>query len=47
MANAFESTSPQRLAGKYLTFTLVNESYGIAVLKVREIIRLIQMMRHW
>ena len=27
-------------AGKYLTFTLHNESYGIEVLKVREIIRL-------
>jgi len=27
-------------AGKYLTFTLHNESYGIDVLKVREIIRL-------
>ena len=26
--------------GKYLTFTLGNESYGIPVLKVREIIRL-------
>jgi purine-binding chemotaxis protein CheW len=29
----------QRLAGKYLTFTLGRESYGIDVLKVREIIR--------
>lgn len=28
------------LAGKYLTFTLQNESYGIDVLKIREIIRL-------
>jgi purine-binding chemotaxis protein CheW len=28
-----------KLAGKYLTFTLQNESYGIDVLKVREIIR--------
>lgn len=28
------------LAGKYLTFTLHQESYGIEVLKVREIIRL-------
>jgi purine-binding chemotaxis protein CheW len=27
------------LAGKYLTFNLLGESYGIAVLKVREIIR--------
>lgn len=28
------------LAGKYLTFVLGEESYGIAVLKIREIIRL-------
>lgn len=28
------------LAGKYLTFRLQNESYGIKVLKIREIIRL-------
>jgi purine-binding chemotaxis protein CheW len=28
------------IAGKYLTITLGNESYGIAILKVREIIRL-------
>ncbi len=27
-------------AGKYLTFTLGDESYGIAVLKIREIIRI-------
>lgn len=30
----------QALAGKYLTFRLHDESYGIDVLKVREIIRL-------
>lgn len=30
----------QDLAGKYLTFRLHDESYGIDVLKVREIIRL-------
>ena len=30
----------KNLAGKYLTFTLHSESYGIHVLKVREIIRL-------
>jgi purine-binding chemotaxis protein CheW len=29
----------QKLAGKYLTFTLQGESYGIDVLNVREIIR--------
>lgn len=31
---------PSGLAGKYLTVDLGNEAYGIAVLKVREIIRL-------
>jgi len=30
----------KNLAGKYLTFTLHRESYGIEVIKVREIIRL-------
>jgi purine-binding chemotaxis protein CheW len=36
-----EPKSPSRdTAGKYLTFTLQDESYGIDVLKVREIIRL-------
>jgi len=34
------SSSAQSLAGKYLTFNLQRESYGIDVLKVREIIRL-------
>ena len=33
-------TSLRNLAGKYLTFTLHQESYGIEVLKIREIIRL-------
>jgi len=33
----------QRLAGKYLTFTLADESYGIDVLRVREIIRLTEI----
>jgi purine-binding chemotaxis protein CheW len=33
----------QRLDGKYLTFALGCESYGIDVLKVREIIRLIRI----
>ena len=31
---------PVRLAGKYLTFALHRESYGVDVLKVREIIRM-------
>jgi purine-binding chemotaxis protein CheW len=30
-------------AGKYLTFILGNESFGIAVLKIREIIRLVNI----
>jgi purine-binding chemotaxis protein CheW len=33
----------KQLAGKYLTFSVRHESYGIAVLKVREIIRLIDI----
>ncbi len=36
--------SPQsKHAGKYLTVVLENESYGIAVLKVREIIRMLKI----
>ena len=35
-----QSAGIQKLAGKYLTFTLEEESYGIDVLQVREIIRL-------
>jgi purine-binding chemotaxis protein CheW len=34
------AAAAQKLAGKYLTFTLQRESYGIDVLQVREIIRL-------
>lgn len=43
------STSPAsvantvHLAGKYLTVGLANEAYGIAVLKVREIIRMLKI----
>ena len=33
-------TGTRKLAGKYLIFKLQNESYGIEVIKVREIIRL-------
>jgi purine-binding chemotaxis protein CheW len=33
------NTRTHTLAGKYLTFTLQSESYGIEVLKIREIIR--------
>jgi len=35
-----ETKSPDSLAGKYLTFALHRESYGVDVLKVREIIRM-------
>jgi purine-binding chemotaxis protein CheW len=44
MSNIAEPTHPElarALAGKYLTFTLGGESYGIRVLQVREIIRLV------
>ncbi len=40
MSNVIESTETSQLSGKYLTVFLDQESYGIAVLKVREIIRL-------
>jgi purine-binding chemotaxis protein CheW len=39
-ATAIAPSSVGSLAGKYLTVVLDHESYGIAVLKVREIIRL-------
>ncbi|MCX6954841.1 MAG: chemotaxis protein CheW [Verrucomicrobia bacterium] len=39
-ATAAPVTSTSSLAGKYLTVVLENEAYGIAVLKVREIIRM-------
>jgi purine-binding chemotaxis protein CheW len=35
-----DSVKCRQMAGKYLTFRLHNESYGIDVLRVREIIRL-------
>jgi purine-binding chemotaxis protein CheW len=37
------STTAANNAGKYLTFVLGHESYGISVLKVREIIRLMDI----
>ena len=40
MSKVEVSTDIRNLSGKYLTFTLNRESYGIDVLKVREIIRL-------
>ena len=36
-------TKEDMLAGKYLTFTLGQESYGVEVMKIREIIRLIDI----
>ena len=38
-SKACSAVDGRSLAGKYLTFTLQGESYGIDVLKVREIIR--------
>ncbi|MFY8268808.1 MAG: chemotaxis protein CheW [Terrimicrobiaceae bacterium] len=40
-ATPSESSSRAALAGKYLTFALSNEAYGIPVLKVREIITML------
>jgi purine-binding chemotaxis protein CheW len=40
MPNSNQPQSTANLAGKYLTVKLDNEAYGIAVLKVREIIRM-------
>ena len=40
MSSPAPTTSTSTLAGKYLTVVLDNEAYGIAVLKVREIIRM-------
>jgi len=39
-ATATATAANSKLAGKYLTVVLDNEAYGIAVLKVREIIRM-------
>jgi purine-binding chemotaxis protein CheW len=39
-ATTLTASNTGSLAGKYLTVVLENEAYGIAVLKVREIIRL-------
>ncbi len=49
MTQTLASTAPDAsplgtaLAGKYLTFSIGEESYGIAVLKVREIIRMLEI----
>lgn len=43
MKNDISSTGLGNLAGKYLTVLLAHESYGISVVKVREIIRFTQI----
>jgi purine-binding chemotaxis protein CheW len=40
---AAEPAHASGLAGKYLTFTLANEEYGVPVLKVREIIKVMDI----
>jgi purine-binding chemotaxis protein CheW len=42
-ASASDSQSTEHLAGKYLTFSLAKEAYGIPVLKVREIITMLHI----
>lgn len=42
-ASAPVTTNTAKHAGKYLTVGLANEAYGIAVLKVREIIRMLKI----
>jgi purine-binding chemotaxis protein CheW len=37
------AATPSELSGKYLTFALGRESYAVAVLKIREIIRLVEI----
>jgi purine-binding chemotaxis protein CheW len=36
---------PKQLAGKYMTFKLASEEYGLAILRVREIIGLMEITR--
>jgi purine-binding chemotaxis protein CheW len=45
MQDAAPSAGPDRssLAGKYLTFALAGEEYGLPVLKVREIIKMLDI----
>jgi purine-binding chemotaxis protein CheW len=51
ISQASDATAPDRvqlarqLAGKYMTFRLAGECYGIEVLKVRELIRLTEITR--
>lgn len=43
MTNEVVSDSTRELVGRYLTFQLGQESYGIAVMRVREIIRMTEV----
>lgn len=43
MANETMDGTNRELAGRYLTFQLGQESYGVAVMRVREIIRMTQV----
>lgn len=40
-----EGELTRRLAGKYMTFQLAEETYGLEILRVREIIRLLEVTR--
>lgn len=42
---AADVASTRRLAGKYMTFKLANEEYGLEILKVRELIGLMEITR--
>lgn len=42
---AADAAAHQKLAGKYMTFKLANEGYGLEILKVRELIGLMEITR--
>jgi purine-binding chemotaxis protein CheW len=42
---AAEASASQTLAGKYMTFKLADEEYGLEILKVRELIGLMEITR--
>lgn len=44
-SNHESSTEARALAGKYMTFKLAEEEYGVAILKVRELIGLMEITR--
>lgn len=44
-STAAENTAAQKLAGKYMTFKLADEEYGLEILKVRELIGLMEITR--